>query len=153
MTEQQANFMIQKIFIKDASFESPQSPVIFKGKWQPEANIDINTDANKIDEQLYEVNLTITVTANNDDQTAFLVEVKQGGIFSINGIPEDQMGHLLGSFCPTILFPYAREAIGNMVTRGGFPELALAPINFDVLYAQQQANQADKAKESTIITH
>jgi preprotein translocase subunit SecB len=148
----QANFMIQKIFIRDTSFESPQAPLIFKNKWQPEANIEINTDANKVDEDLYEVTLTVTVTAKTEGQTAFLVEVKQSGIFTINGIPENQMGHLLGSFCPSILFPYAREAIGNLVSRGGFPELSLAPINFDMLYAQQQAQQAQQ-NEKKIITH
>lgn len=147
--QQNANFMIQKIFIKDASFESPQAPTVFKGKWQPEANIDLNTDANKVDNDLYEVTLTVTVTAKNDQQAAFVAEVKQSGIFTINGIAENQMGHLLGSFCPTILFPYAREAISNLVTRGGFPELAIAPINFDVLYAQQMQQQASQQKTAT----
>ncbi len=137
----QIDFIIQKVYMKDMSFEAPNSPEIFKGEWTPDANIDLNTQTEKLDENIFEVNLTVTVTAKSKDQTAFLVEVKQTGIFTVAGAEEQQLEHILGSYCPGILFPYAREAIASFVFRGGFPELNMAPINFDALYAQSQAQQ------------
>lgn len=142
----QIDFVIQKIYMKDMSFEAPSSPEIFKNDWAPEANIDLNTSTEKLDDDIYEINLTVTVTAKSDKKTAFLAEVKQTGIFTVAGAAEDQMGHILGSYCPSILFPYAREAIASLVFRGGFPELNMAPINFDALYAQSQAQQATEVQ-------
>ncbi len=138
----QIDFVIQKIYMKDMSFEAPNSPEIFKNDWTPEANIDLNTATETLDNDIYEVNLTVTVTAKSDQKTAFLVEVKQTGIFTVTGAADEQMAHILGSYCPSILFPYAREAIASLVFRGGFPELNMAPINFDALYAQSQTQQA-----------
>ena len=144
----QVDFVIQKIYLKDMSFEAPNSPAVFQGEWSPEANIEINTNATKLDDNNHEVDLTLTVTAKSKDDNAFLVEIKQTGIFTINGVDDqNQLGHLLGAYCPSVLFPYAREAISSLVLRGGFPELTLAPINFDMLYMkslQQQADQATK---------
>lgn len=137
----QPQFSIQRIFLKDASLETPNSPQIFTKQWQPEINLEMNTRTNRLGNDLYEVVLTLTVTAKNDEDTAFLAEVQQGGIFLIAGMNEQETGHAVGAFCPNILFPYAREAIDGLVTKASFPPLMLAPVNFDALYAQQQAQQ------------
>lgn len=135
--EQQApQFNIQRIYAKDVSFETPNSPAIFQKEWQPEVKLDLDTRSNKLADEVFEVILSLTVTAKNGEQTAFLCEVQQAGIFSINGLTEPQLAHSLGSYCPNILFPYARELVGNLVNRGTFPQLNLAPVNFDALFAQ-----------------
>ncbi|MDO8953293.1 MAG: protein-export chaperone SecB [Gammaproteobacteria bacterium] len=136
---QPVEFTIQKIFTKDVSFESPNAPLIFKDQWQPEANVDINTQSTTHEENQYEVTLSLTVTVKVEGKTAFLVEVKQAGIFGIVGVSAEQLGHILGAYCPATLFPYAREAVGSIVGRGGFPPLSLAPVNFDMLYQQSLA--------------
>ena len=142
----QVDFVIQKVYLKDMSFEAPNSPAVFQGEWSPEANIEINTNATKLNDNNHEVDLTLTVTAKSKEDNAFLVEIKQTGIFTINGVDDqNQLGHLLGAYCPSVLFPYAREAISSLVLRGGFPELTLAPINFDMLYMQSLQQQADQA--------
>src|SRR5690606_6444549 len=114
---------------------------VFQQQWEPELNLEINTANTKLEEGVFEVVLTVTATVSNKKTTAFLVEVKQAGIFTIQGAPENQQDHLLNSFCPNILFPYAREAITSQVIRGSFPQLVLAPINFDALYMQQLAEK------------
>ena len=134
----EAQFMIQRIYIKNLSFETTNTPAIFQQKWEPELSLDLNTQHVELDDGVYEVSLTVTATVKNQSTTAFLVEVQQAGIFTIQGPQPEQLDHLLGSFCPNILFPYAREAITAEVIRGSFPQLVLAPINFDALYAQQQ---------------
>jgi len=132
-------FAIQRLYVKDLSVECPNSPAIFLEDWQPEMNMDLNTDASNIlGEGVREVVLTVTVTVKVGDKTAFLVEVKQAGIFSLVGFPDDQLKPMLGSFCPNILYPYAREVVTDAVTRAGFPQLYLAPVNFDALYQQQE---------------
>ena len=133
-------FSIEKIYLKDVSFESPAAPAIFTDDWSPEINMELNSQANPIENDFYEVELNITVTAKNNETTGFLVEVKQCGIFSISGMDEANLNGMLGSFCPNILFPYAREAISDLVSKGGFPQLLLAPVNFDALYAQHMQN-------------
>lgn len=150
-TQQQADtqFIIQRVYIKNLSFETTNTPTIFQEEWTPELNLDLNTAHTALDNQgAYEVALTVTATVKNKDKTAFLVEVQQAGIFTITGAEAPQLDHLLGSFCPSILFPYAREAITAEVVRGSFPQLVLAPINFDAIYMQQQqeANQAAKTE-------
>ncbi len=157
-TEQQgseAQFMIQRIYIKNLSFETTNTPAIFQQKWEPELALDLNALNTKLDEGVFEVVLTVTATVKNQGATAFLVEVQQGGIFTIQGPAPEQLDHLLGSFCPSILFPYAREAITSEVIRGSFPQLVLAPINFDALYIQQQEQkkQAADAANITETTH
>jgi preprotein translocase subunit SecB len=136
----EAHFSIEKIYLKDVSFESPAAPAVFTEDWSPEINMDLNSQGQVIDNNVYEVELSITVTAKNKDNTAFLVEIKQCGIFSISGMDEANLNGMLGSFCPNILFPYAREAISDLVTKGGFPQLLLAPVNFDAIYAQHLQN-------------
>ncbi len=130
-------FAIQRIYVKDSSFESPDSPNIFREQWEPKVNIDLQTSSNLLEGNVYEVVLGVTVTVKIKEKTAFLAETKQAGIFSIGQFNDEQRNQLLGSFCPNILFPYARETITSLVTRGGFPQLYLAPINFDAVYQQQ----------------
>ncbi|MCH9770064.1 MAG: protein-export chaperone SecB [Gammaproteobacteria bacterium] len=142
-------FAIQRVYIKDMSLETPNSPQVFLDKWEPVLNMDLATTANKLnDEGIYEVVLTVTVTVKlgeaKDAKTAFLVEVKQGGIFSLVGFDEEQLKPMLGSFCPNVLYPYAREVVTDAVMRAGFPQLYLAPVNFDALYQQQQESAAAK---------
>jgi len=146
MSEETQQFAIQKIYLKDVSFESPNSPQCFtNGEWKPQINVQINTVNQKIADDTYEVVLEITVTAKHDDKTAFLAEVKQAGIFTISGFPEENMGGMVGAFCPETLFPFAREAISEMVSKGGFPQLLLAPVNFNALYTQQLQQQQASA--------
>ncbi len=139
-------FAIQKIYVKDFSFESPNTPGVFTTDFQPQVNVELNTNGQSIGENVYEVVLSITVTVKQGEDTAYLVEVQQSGIFNIEGMPEDQMAGMLAVFCPSIIFPYAREAISDVVTRGGFPQLLLAPVDFNAMYTQhleqQQAQQA-----------
>ncbi|MBV1916161.1 MAG: protein-export chaperone SecB [Pseudomonadales bacterium] len=138
--EVQNRFGIQKLYIKDVSFESPGSPEVFRQQWKPDVNLEMNAANAKIDEHIFEVVLTLTITAKQEEETAFLVEVQQAGIFEIQSNSEEEMKRAVGSFCPNILFPYAREAVDNLVIRGGFPPLMLAPVNFDALFLQAQQN-------------
>lgn len=147
----EAQFMIQRIYIKDLSFETPNTPDVFQQQWEPELTLDLNTQNTQLEKGVYEVVLSITATVKNQNAVAFLVEIKQAGIFTIQGAATEQLDHLLGSFCPSILFPYAREAITSQVIRGSFPQLVLAPINFDALYMQQleEKQKADKTQTET----
>jgi preprotein translocase subunit SecB len=147
-------FMIQRIYVKNLSFETVNTPACFQQQWEPELALDINTSHTLLEQGIYEVVLSVTATVKNKQTTAFLIEVQQGGIFTIQGAPEPQLNHLLGSFCPNILFPYVREAITTEVLRGSFPQLVLAPINFDALYLQQQeAKQSSEKDASEVTTH
>ena len=138
----QSQFSIQRIYCKDISFETPNSPLIFQEQWQPQADLEIDTVSTDLGGGVWEVTLTITSTVKVGEKTAFLIEVNQSGVFTINGMPDQQMGQMLGSFCPNILFPYAREAISDITNRGGFPPLVLSPVNFDAIYAQRLQQQA-----------
>ncbi len=148
---EEPQFIIQRIYAKDISFESPHTPQIFASEWQPETNLQLNTNVNPLEDDHYEVELIITVTVKSKEQTAFLVEVNQAGVFYITGYDADYKNQLLASYCPTSLFPYAREAIASLVSKGGFPEMHLSPINFDALYAQrleeQNATEADSSSQ------
>lgn len=135
------NLVIQRIYVKDISFESPDSPQNFTQQWQPEVNIELSTEGQTLQNDNYEVILKVTVTAKNDDKTAFLAEVHQAGIFTLTGFDDEQRGHVLGSYCPNVLFPYIREAISEMIIRGGYPTIYLTPVNFDALYQEQQQQQ------------
>ena len=137
---------ISKIYVKDVSFESPQSPGIFKtGDWKPETNLNLRSVHNAVEGNAHEVVLTITVEAKESDKTLFLVELQQAGIFDIAGYEGDELGAILGSFCPNILFPYARETIASIIQKGGFPEFVLQPINFDALYVKAKQQQEQQA--------
>lgn len=144
MSEQnntEMSFQIQRVYTKDVSFEAPNAPQVFQKEWQPEVKLDLDTASSQLADGVYEVVLRVTVTATMNDETAFLCEAQQAGIFSIGGIEGPQLAHCLGAYCPNILFPYARECITSLVSRGTFPQLNLAPVNFDALfmnYLQQQ---------------
>ncbi|TEW53540.1 protein-export chaperone SecB [Psychromonas sp. RZ22] len=145
--QQQVEFNIQRIYVKDISFECPNSPEIFKKEWTPEVTMDIDTKSNKLEENVYEITLSLTATAKVDGDVAFLCEVQQAGIFSVPQLEGAQLAHCLNAFCPNILFPYAREAVSNLVTRGTFPQLNLAPVNFDALFQQaMETKQAEAEK-------
>lgn len=148
-------FNIQRIYTKDVSFETPNSPAIFQKEWKPEIKLDIDTRSNKLGEDTYEVVLSVTVTALVEEQTAFLAEVQQAGIFTIGNVPEPQLAHMIGAFCPTTLFPYARETVANLVNRGSFPQFNLSPVNFDALFASYlQKRQAEaEAQAASAETH
>ncbi len=145
---------ISKIYVKDFSFESPKAPDVFRSnEWSPQTDLNLRSSHKPVegDETMHEVVLTITVEAKQEDQTMFLAEVQQAGLFQIDGYDDEEFRAIVGSFCPNILFPYAREAIASTVQRGGFTEFVLQPINFDALYmqsrqaaAQQQAETAEK---------
>ncbi len=142
--EQQVPFAIQRIYVKDISFESPNAPAIFRKEWQPEVKLDLDTRSEKLEDNMFEVILSLTVTTTVGGETAFLCEVQQAGIFAVPELQDAQMAHMLASFCPNILFPYARETVANLVNRGTFPQLNLAPVNFDALFAQYvQQRQAE----------
>ncbi len=142
-------FAMQRIYTKDLSFESPTTPDVFKKPYQPKVNVDLNTRSNAVDEEgNFEVVLTITATAKIDDDTAFLVEVQQAGIFFIAGFDAEQLRRILGTAAPNILFPYARETIDSLVVKGGFPPIMLAPVNFDALFEQAMAQAAQQQAEA-----
>ena len=146
MSEEQnqgGQFGLERLFVKDVSFEVPSSKV-FLGEWKPEMDVQLNTETTRLDDTHYEVAVTVTVTAKYADVTAFVAEVKQAGIFLISGVPEEQLTQLVGAYCPNILFPYVREAISDLVGRGSFPQLLLAPVNFDALFAQAQQQRAQQ---------
>ncbi|NOQ14747.1 MAG: protein-export chaperone SecB [Methyloprofundus sp.] len=145
---QEKQFSIQKIYTKDISFESPGTPNIFTEKWEPAVDFNLGTNAVALQDSLFEVTLTVTVTVKTGETTAYLVEATQAGIFSLAGFNDQEMGPMVGSFCPNILFPYVREVVSDLVAKGGFPQLLLAPVNFDALYAQhvQQAQQAPSSE-------
>ncbi len=138
--ELQPQLALERIYTKDISLEVPSAEVFTK-EWNPELDINLASNAEQLDEEHYEVILSVTVNAKNDDSTAFVAEVQQAGIFLLKDIPEDQLGHVLGAYCPNVLFPYAREVISDIVTRGSFPQLLLAPVNFDQAYMQSQLEE------------
>ena len=130
-------FSLQRIYVRDLSFEAPKSPAIFRQEWTPSVALDLNTRQKSLEGDFHEVVLTLSVTVKNGEEVAFIAEVQQAGIFLIQSLDEASMSHTLGAFCPNILFPYARETLDSLVTRGSFPALMLAPVNFDALYAQE----------------
>ncbi len=144
--EQNREFSVQRIYTKDVSFETPNTPAIFQQEWKPETEVNLNTEVNKLTDTVYEVTLSVTVTTKVAEKTAYLAEVKQAGIFSIKGFQDQEMGPLLGAYCPNQLFPYVREVISDTVIKGSFPQMLLQPVNFDMLYAQHQQELAKKAQ-------
>ncbi len=139
---------IQKIYVKDFSFESPHTPDVFtRTDWSPKTNLNLRSSHKAGPENSHEVVLTVTIEAKEDDQTFFLVELQQAGLFHIAGYGEDEFKAIVGSYCPNILFPYARESVATIVSKGGFPEFLLQPINFDALYAQGLAQAEAQGQE------
>ncbi|MBN6069793.1 protein-export chaperone SecB [Aggregatibacter actinomycetemcomitans] len=156
--EVQAVLQIQRIYVKDVSFEAPNLPHIFNQEWKPRLSFDLSTETAKLGDDLYEVclNISVETTLEDSGDVAFICEVKQAGVFTINGLEEMQMAHCLTSQCPNMLFPYARELVSNLVNRGTFPALNLSPVNFDALFVEylqrqeQQAQEAGKQSEPTV---
>lgn len=147
--ETEKHISINKIYLKDFSFESPQAPTIFRSnEWKPQTNLNLRSSHNEIEGSLHEIVLTITVDAKDEDKTLFLVEIQQSGLFDIAGYEGEEFSAIIGSFCPNILFPYARESIAGIIQKGGFPEFVLQPINFDALYMQSRAQAAQAEVES-----
>jgi len=147
-TNPERQFAVQRIYTKDLSFESPNAPEIFRGEWKPQNELNLNTKVNRLSDQAYEVVLSVTVTAKVGDKTAFIVEVQQAGIFTMAGFTEQELGPMLGAYCPNLLFPYAREAVSDLVTKGSFPQLVLQHVSFDALFAQHQQEAATQAAEA-----
>ncbi len=149
--EDQKQISINKIYLKDFSFESPKAPDVFRsGEWKPQTDLNLRSSHNALEgeDNLHEVVLTITIDAKQNDSTLFLVEIQQAGLFQISGYAEEEFSAIVGSFCPNILFPYARESIASIVQKGGFPEFVLQPINFDALYMQSRQQLAQQQAES-----
>ena len=151
--ENEKRISVAKIYVKDFSFESPMAPGVFKTeKWSPQTNLNLRSAHVQVAEGVHEVVLTITVDAKEDDKTVFLVELQQAGLFELTGYEDNERAAITGSYCPSILFPYAREAIASVIQKGGFPEFVLQPINFDALYMQTQ-KQAEEAAAAAAEKH
>jgi preprotein translocase subunit SecB len=146
--EVQQAFVIQKIYTKDVSFESPNTPAIFASEFQPELGIDLNVESSGLEEGIYHVVVRVTATTKVGDNTAFLCEVEQAGIFTLTGFNDAELSYMLGVQCPNVLFPYARETVSDLVTRGGFPQLLLEPVNFEMMY-HEHMQQAQAQAETT----
>ncbi|WP_111415292.1 protein-export chaperone SecB [Billgrantia lactosivorans] len=146
---QQLQFAVQRIYVKDISFEAPNSPAVFQQPFKPKVSLDLNTSNSKVGEDLYEVTIKVTAQVRHSEEgtTSFLAEIEQAGLFRISGIEGAQLDHTLGAFCPNVLFPYARECVDNLVNRGGFPPLMLAPVNFEAIYAQKKKREAERAQQ------
>lgn len=144
----QPEFSIQRLYIKDASFESPQAPAIFQENLQPSIEINLHTSSSTLVQDIYEVVIEATITATADQKTVFLVELKQAGVFMIKNISHEQLPIILGVTCPTILFPYLRETVSNLVAQGGFQHFYLNPINFEALYYQNLQKQKTQQHHS-----
>lgn len=144
---QQGQFGVQKIYMKDMSFETPRSPQVFQEEWSPSVNMDVSNSATALNDKLYEVVLSVTITVKSGEQPVYLAEVQQAGIFHIEGFPREAVNRILATLCPNILFPFAREVVADLVMRGGFPQLLLAPMNFEALYAQHLKQEAAKAAQ------
>ena len=144
----QPKFALQRIYLKDLSFESPNAPATFQQEWKPQVNMDLNTENKQLNENQWEVILTLTINAKVDEKSAFLVEVQQAGVFLIEGLSPPQLAQTLGAFCPNLLFPYARETIDAMVVKGSFPALMLQPVNFDAIFAETARRKQAAASEA-----
>ena len=156
MTESAAppkQFAIQKLYLKDASFESPNTPQSFRfTKWDPQIDLNLTNTQAQIEDDIYEAVLCVTATIKLEEKIAFLIEVQFAGLFSISGFDETEMKYLLGSQAMSVLFPYVREVVSDMTTRGGFPPLILSPVNFDALY-QKHLQEQDSSSQETEAKH
>jgi preprotein translocase subunit SecB len=155
---QQQTLALQKVYLKDVSLEAPNSPQMFTESWKPEVNIQIGASNNSLSGGAHEVVLSLTITAKQNDKTAYLIELQQAGVFVLQGFNEAQQGPMLGAFCPNTLFPYAREAVDSLLMKSGFPPLHLNPINFDAIYqqqikARQEQQQAAQQEQQNATQH
>ena len=143
----QPNLALQAVYLKDCSYEAPQGP---RGdaNWKPQINLDLATTSNPVEGDLHEVVLTVTVSAKQNDKTLFLVEVKQAGAFMMQNLAQDDVKRVIASVCPSVLFPYARAMVSQLVSMGGFPQLLLPPVNFEALYSNAQAQTVQSASQA-----
>lgn len=144
----QVQFAMQRMYLKDLSFETPQGVKAFKKQWKPAVNQEMTTKTKKVEEGLYEVTLRLTITVKDEEEALYLVEVQQAGLFTIKGLEGRQLAQVLNTACPNMLFPYAREVIDNVVIKGSFPALMLPPINFDALFMQALAQARQQQEEA-----
>ena len=153
----QGQVRIEKLYLKDASFESPNTPSVFQQDWKPDIQLSINTRSEQVVPNYFDVVVTVTVTAKLGEKTAFIAEVQQAGLFQMEGLPDDVIRRTVGIFCPTTLFPYVREMVDSLAVRGGFPPLNLVPINFEAAYEEAlrhaEAQAADAGDEAPPVTH
>jgi preprotein translocase subunit SecB len=140
--EGERQFAVRSIYVKDLSFEAPNTPAIFRQEWKPETSLHLDIKVSALAEDTHEVVLTVTVTTKVGEQTAYLIEIHQAGIVTAVGFPQEELGPLFYIYCPSMLFPYARQAVSDLVFKGGFPHLVLQHVSFDAIYAQKQAEQA-----------
>ncbi len=153
---QNARFEIQRVYLKDVSLECPNTPSLFVNlEWKPQANLQLECENHRLDSSNFEVQITVTLTLTTGEKTAYLVEAKQAGVFTLENIPEDQLEPMLGIACPNILFPFAREVVADLVQKAGFPPHLLPPVNFEALYAQnrQRRAQEQNSKATTDTRH
>lgn len=146
--QQQAQVRIERIYVKDISFESPATPEVFQKAWKPEVNVELRTQSRNVSEDLYEVVLEVKITGNMENKEAIIIEVEQAGLFTIKGISGAHLQHALQTFCPTTLFPYVRETIDSLCIKGTLPPFMLAPVNFDQLYQQQMQQQQQQQQQN-----
>ena len=142
---QQPQFQLQRIYLKDLSYEAPKTPGVFKEQWQPDVNLDINNSAERVEGDIWEVVLKVTVTVTNGETVAFIAEVAQAGLFLLQGVEGVQKEAILKGVCANILFPYARETVSDIVARGTFPQFLLQPINFEAAFAESLRQQQEEA--------
>lgn len=147
-SQEEKQFTLQKIYVKDLSFETPNSPGIFTENWEPNVNVELNTNGKLLAPDVHEVVLGITITTKIGEKVAFLCEVHQAGVFTVKGFGEQELGPMLGSYCPNLLFPYAREVVSDLVSKGGFPQMLLAPVNFDAIYLDHLKKQEQGGEKS-----
>ncbi len=150
MADQEPVFQIQRVYLKEASLEQPNSPAILLEQEQPTVDIQLGVQADPVSEGIFEVSVTATVHTKIKDKTVFLVEVKQAGIFEVRHLPQEQMGPIMGIACPQIVYPYLRGNVADMIQRAGFPPVHLSEINFQAMYEQQQS-QAAQASEGAAL--
>lgn len=153
MSENEQQFAVQRLYIKDVSFESPQGVAIFAKKWAPEIKVDLGSKNTKVADDQYEVVLSVTITAKVEGEVAFLIEVQQAGLFLVKGLDEEQLRRALGIMCPNLLFPYVREAIDSLAVKGGFPAIGLQPVNFEALYVQAMQRAQEQGEAAPADTH
>lgn len=146
MSDNQPTFQIEKVYVKDLSLEIPGAPQVFLQAESPQLEVQISNDATQVSDALFEVSVTVTVTARAGEKTLFLAEATQAGIFTVRGIAKEELDPLLGIGCPTIIYPYVRETISDLVIRGGFPPVLLAPVSFEAIYARRQQESASEKR-------
>jgi len=144
----QRQFLIQRIYIKDISFEAPNTPQVFQENWSPEINVGLGSETHKLGNGSIELVLSVNVEAKHNGKTVFLVEVKQAGLFLVQGFNDEETDALMGMAAPNAIFPYVREVVSDLVTRGSFPQFVLQPVNFEALFAQQRQAKAKAAAEA-----